>query len=292
MCSIIGWTGELPKGLLSALLVEAESRGRDSTGIAFYLDGNSRGYRQAIPAHAFVKKNNKECGEARRAHFGLAHCRRASRGMPIDNRNAHPYAYGRTFFAHNGSIQNWEDLKKARLATIETQLGNSPTDDEKKGLEARKRYLTAVTTDSMILGPYISQRDFSEVKGSIGLVWMRDDSVYVMRSAKELEATTIIWKPMEKSKEKEDTIHSVTVAASTKRIISDALVSLKNIECEYSWTELAENRLYQLAPDKILDKGPISTNTENSTDTFTSAEVVDEAEVNQEITKLADASGE
>lgn len=132
MCAIIGWAGKLPKGLLTRLLISAEMRGRDSTGVSFRtLDENGKPsnlcYRQVVPARTFVELHGKFMSDARRAHRGIAHTRRASPGMPVDNLNAHPYTWpygkqGRYLFAHNGRIENWLDVKSKWIERYKVEL--------------------------------------------------------------------------------------------------------------------------------------------------------------------------
>lgn len=128
MCAIIGWTGHLPKGLLSSLLIQSGSRGKDSTGLAFYgafeteekdLDGKAKKvmlnghacYRKAMEPSEYVKTYKTVTKSARISPVGIGHTRRASPGMPIDDKNAHPFQYWDFHFAHNGKVDNWTDLK-------------------------------------------------------------------------------------------------------------------------------------------------------------------------------------
>jgi predicted glutamine amidotransferase len=332
MCAIIGWSGKLPKGLLSRLLMQAETRGRDSTGVAFRtVDEKSKAnnlcYRQIVPARTFTDLHKKFMGDARRSIRGIAHTRRASPGMPIDNTNAHPYTYpygslGKYFFAHNGRIHNWTQLKadfqgkfkqeyEAALDTLLpllllegatredlaaassalTPLEVSALNTAQSAIRARGylceawaplvaasarlRYMDLATTDSMVLGPCIENRDFSKVVGCMGLVWMRADKVYVLRYAKEAVAANIIWKYKLKQDDEPDEDQMVTVVASTPEIISDAIAKIADsIDVDYSYIKIDEGRVYRIEPTGLEDEGrvPMEATIE---DEFSSAPVED-----------------
>lgn len=273
MCAIIGWSGLLPKGLLTKMLHEAESRGRDSTGIAFRTEGKNLGYRQAVPADTFIRINGGYMSQARRSLSGLAHTRRASPGMPINDENAHPFAYGRYFFAHNGRIRNWpavkETLTQRYEAALEIAKQADPTSDKVKSFEYTINYVKNATTDSMVLGPYIAERNFEEIVGCMGLVWMKSDEVYVMHSAKELTAANVIWKN-KKGDDRSDNL--VTIAASTPGIIAEAFAQICNdVEFEYDFKTMTENHIYKLTAAGIVDEGAVPVNPANDEDAFTSS---------------------
>jgi glutamine phosphoribosylpyrophosphate amidotransferase len=272
MCAIIGWSGVLPKGIITNLLREAESRGRDSTGIAFRTLGENLGYRQAISADQFIKVNNNMLGQARKSLRGLAHCRRASRGMPINDDNAHPFIFGKYFFAHNGKISNWEVLLKQRIEQHTKELADlkaasEPNQRRIRWNEYLLQYLGKITTDSMVLGPYIAERNFQEVEGCFGLVWMATENVYVCHSCKELEAVEIIWHYKD-GDDKSD--QALTIAASTKEIVAEAFAAVKTIEYNYKFVTLEENRIYRLEPTGCVDEGVVPVNPKNYEDAFTS----------------------
>jgi hypothetical protein len=81
MCAIIGWQGHMPRGFLSRLILESGSRGKDSTGVAFYgkfkdkNDGNFMGigaYKDAVEPIDFIQDDDvkKILSDARRSPAG------------------------------------------------------------------------------------------------------------------------------------------------------------------------------------------------------------------------------
>lgn len=306
MCAIIGWSGLMPKGLLSKLLVQAESRGKDSVGMAYRVDGKNVCYRHAVPAREFVTSSEKLVGEARRSLRGLAHTRRASPNMPVDNANAHPFGFWKYFFAHNGRITNWQELKNALViryqtayedalaalgqlsidrAAVDAALAHAvtPVDKDKRpaGLDDNLTMLKAIpgydalyaaaycvdyarkiTTDSMVLGPYIDTRDLSGVVGCMGLVWMRGNSVYAFRHGKEATAATIVWKYLSPKANEPSGDQVVTVVASTQEIISLALAAMdsKVVEFSFSFFDFPENTVFRIEPSGLETEGQIPVN--------------------------------
>jgi predicted glutamine amidotransferase len=262
MCAIIGWKGDLPKGLLSHLLEEAQRRGKDSTGIGYRTtQGNLVTYRQAVRAETFVKDNSKVMSEARRQPYGIAHTRRASKGMPVDNRNAHPFVFAGYVFAHNGKVDNWKELKDKWI--------NHYKDNE--NCKKYHDYFLNATTDSMVLGPYIKARNFEEVEGCLGLTWIKGNDVYAFHSAKELVGATILWNYTEGD---DQATHTVTVVASTIDIIGKSLSAVRKISSEFHAIQLDENKIYKLTEAGLVDEGCVPYNAANHADNFTS-EVLD-----------------
>jgi len=314
MCAIIGWAGKIPKGLLTRMLIGAETRGKDSTGLAFRAveDGKTCNlcYRHIVPARTFVDIHKDFVGDARRSFRGIAHTRNASPGMPIDNSNAHPYVYpwenmGKYYFAHNGRIQNWKVIKAEQIEIYSRELnelisefvaltasGEKPMTAEEvkvvltalakaerepvskeqdalkalaedkfnaaQGIAARLRYVENATTDSMILGPCIENRDFSEVDGCMALVWMKADNVYTFRSAKEAVAATVVWKYKKPASGEPADDQLVTIVASTKEIIEKSFDKIADaVDSDIAFINYDEGRIYRLMPNTMVDEGRV-----------------------------------
>ena len=212
MCAIISWCGKLPTGLLYQLLHAAESRGRDSTGVAYWDAelGQNMLVKHAVTAASFTKVNSKYVDTAQRSISGIAHTRNASPKMPIDNDNAHPFLYETWVFAHNGVVRNWRTLKTHYLEQFVTEAINDP------GLESRVDYLK---------GPAIESMDFTSVHGALGLVWLHGQKAYAFRSKKELTAARVEWNYASSTE-----IHETVLVASTWGIIEKALAAIKNVK--------------------------------------------------------------
>lgn len=267
MCAILGWNGKMPKGLISNLLRGMESRGRDSTGIAFRVKTSSgqmqnKCYRLADTAHRFVTENESILSDARRSVIGIAHTRRASPNMPINDRNAHPFPYWRFFFAHNGKIQNWRTIKSLLQNHFASEAKRLAAENNPmaKTAEYCTDYANSITTDSMVLGPYIESRDFRSIQGCMGLVWMMGPNVYTLRFEKEAVACTVVWRytsiELAEKETSEDEI--ITVVASTPEIIKNAFEKCSGIEFELgSVVEFTEGHIYRIEPDGLLDEGAV-----------------------------------
>jgi hypothetical protein len=205
-------------------------------------------------------------------------------GMPVDERNAHPFPYWRYFFAHNGKIQNWREIKEllidyftseAKRLREAGQLAEADTADYCVGYSQR------ITTDSMVLGPYIEARKFTSIIGCMGLVWIRENNVYVLRYAKEAVAATIIWKSIQpEAGESEDQL--VTLVASTQQIISGAFEKMAGIEYDISFKAFPEGHIFRVEPTGLIDEGLVEMNTPVE-DAFTSEVVESEAEQEAEL---------
>ena len=265
MCAIIGWSGKLPKGLLTSMLLQAEKRGHDSTGIAYRLDGQNKSVREAVPASKFVsgRENSSLLSQARRSLRGIAHTRRASPNMPVDHRNAHPFPFWRYFFAHNGRIVNWPDVKETLIDHYTMELNGADINNDVERIKTARycleycqgklvdgAYIGGITTDSMVIGPYINGRDFSSLVGCMGLAWMIKNQVYVFRYAKEVVGVNIIWQGSEDKQ-----CHLLTLAASTYEIIYESLSRVDGLESHIVEHELTEGVVYRLEPTGFVQEG-------------------------------------
>jgi glutamine phosphoribosylpyrophosphate amidotransferase len=259
MCAILNWCGELPPGLLANLLVEMQSRGRDSTGISWVTDTGKRMLlKHDVPANVFVENQAKHLAVIEKNRSGIAHTRRASKGMPVNVQNAHPFAYCGYVFAHNGIVQNWRSIRENYIATY---------------VDESLKYAKSIQTDSLVLGPMIRNKDFSEAVGSMGLVWISPDGkTWAMRSCKELESVMIEWESTDSTVK-----HKVSIVCSTVDIVYNAIEATHKstgIGYDANGTSMDEHVLYRNTEEGILDCGDVPVNEKNKEDNFTSGKVV------------------
>jgi glutamine phosphoribosylpyrophosphate amidotransferase len=252
----------MPVGLLYQLFHAAEHRGRDSTGVAYWDVDKAQNVvvKHAVTATLFTKFNAQYVSGAQRAPRGIAHTRRASPKMPVDNDNAHPFMYESYVFAHNGVVKNWQQLRDGALPTLEDQTKKDTL------LQSKLDYMKRITTDSMILGPAIESRNFSPAVGALGLVWLHGEKIYAFRSKKELTSAVIKWNTEEKPKEE----NKLIVVASTWEIIALALSKLENVQYDADERILLENHLYEISDETVIDSGQLPVNSANQADKFTS----------------------
>lgn len=255
MCAIIGWSGQLPVGLLHQLLLAAEPRGRHSTGVAYWDEELNQNYvvKQAVPAKVFAKINAERLKMIGKSRQGIAHTRNASPRMPINNLNAHPFVYDSYAFAHNGVVTNWRTIRDSWL--------------ELEKDDPLYRYASKIETDSMVLGPCIKNLDFESVTGCMGLVWLNGTELFVLRSMKEATAARLEWHKTNNGGATPNTAH---IVASTWHIIESALARVKNVEYTATEIVLDENQVYKISADGVTNQGAVPVSHQNKPDAYTS----------------------
>lgn len=190
MCGIIGYLGgETREGdwqgthsLLSELLVQAVSRGRDATGFAALAAPLDHPFNQKIvtakeplPAGEFIAHNPfwRQLRH-RRCISVIGHVRAATHGEPSDNRNNHPFygKVGNSSFAlvHNGIITNAREVADRFSFPMESECDS----------EVAKGLIEA--TGSFPEGLY---RCLTELEGSMALAVMdyRTGTLWLARDA-------------------------------------------------------------------------------------------------------------
>lgn len=125
MCGIFAYTGKGKKDAAKVLLdglTSLEYRGYDSAGIFTPESG-------AIKTPGAVAELRKKVPKGFKGKSGIAHLRWATHGEPTE-RNAHPHSdcEGEVWVAHNGIIENFEELKKKLSAKGHTFVSESDTE--------------------------------------------------------------------------------------------------------------------------------------------------------------------
>ncbi|EUC51632.1 glutamine--fructose-6-phosphate transaminase (isomerizing) [Mogibacterium timidum] len=137
MCGIVGYVGnDAPQGIVIEGLKKLEYRGYDSAGIAVVSDGEIE-LRKHVGAIVNLEKliGKENLG----GHVGIGHTRWATHGAPSDV-NSHPHmsADNRVALVHNGTIENYVEL---RTALEDEGIGfKSDTDSEVAAVLIGKYY--------------------------------------------------------------------------------------------------------------------------------------------------------
>lgn len=138
MCGIIGYNGsENSIPILIQGLKKLEYRGYDSSGIAYFLDGKVKIYKEKGRIEELEKILVPD-----NSTIGIGHTRWATHGKPSQT-NAHPHKVGNVTLAHNGIIENYQELKEELLkkgytfkTETDTEVATALIDDLIKNKES------------------------------------------------------------------------------------------------------------------------------------------------------------
>lgn len=153
MCAILGYSGTIKPYILRGLFRIGSKWGPHSVGLAYDEDGIIKYWKKAESPEYFLRNRNHRLDYAATKTLGFGHVRYATHGEVID-KNAHPFYYGNSVFAHNGVIGNYQQI--------------SPN----------------AVVDSECCGPLIVKRDLSLAQGSVGLIWLEYIPGEVQRGGK------------------------------------------------------------------------------------------------------------
>jgi predicted glutamine amidotransferase len=117
MCRLYGFRCSAHEPVHAPLVAERNSLRRqsiehpDGWGIAAYIRGPLPEVAHGLgPAH--LDPEFERVSGLLQARAVMAHVRLASVGV-VDQKNAHPFVYGRWTFCHNGTVNNFEDTRAA-----------------------------------------------------------------------------------------------------------------------------------------------------------------------------------
>ncbi len=124
MCGIVGYVGnEQARDILLAALKRLEYRGYDSAGIA--VVGKTVQVHKSVGNISVMEQGLPELKGTR----GIAHTRWATHGAP-STKNAHPFVdcTGNIALAHNGIIENYEEIRRELVTKGHTFTSETDTE--------------------------------------------------------------------------------------------------------------------------------------------------------------------
>jgi glucosamine--fructose-6-phosphate aminotransferase (isomerizing) len=129
VCGIVGYVGERPAlDVVMQGLRRLEYRGYDSAGVAV-LDTDSADLRVARKAGKLANLDAELAEVDLAGTLGIGHTRWATHGAPTD-RNAHPHrdCSGAVAVVHNGTLENFAELREGLEARGHTLLSETDTE--------------------------------------------------------------------------------------------------------------------------------------------------------------------
>jgi predicted glutamine amidotransferase len=149
----------------------------DGWGMAA-LDGAERHVAKS-PGQASEDPEYHRLAKERLGDTGLVHLRWATPGLPVEDRNTHPFTFGEYAFAHNGAIHPQNRLPELLPPGWEQRLAGT-TDSERyflrimSGLEAGGGDMVAAIADTV----RIIRRDFSST--CLNAILLGPDALYAI----------------------------------------------------------------------------------------------------------------
>ncbi len=173
MCGLFGYITRSGGGpnlaRLRRIAAVTETRGRHAFGLA-WLDSAGKIHTFKRPGAATEGLDDLE--RCRDARIVLGHCRYATHGDPLDNRNNHPHPAGDGWLVHNGVVRNYQHLIDAHDLRMRTEC-----DSEVLGLMIAKS-----------AGPVSARtaRTVAQAEGNLALLGLWRDRMVLARRGNPL----------------------------------------------------------------------------------------------------------
>lgn len=194
MCGIISASSRnhLDFSAIKLGMLQADDRGGHSSGISVRGDENLV-VRQVANAKMFINDKGNNVQIPRNNYSFIGHTRFATQGEK-NIENTHPFSFGNVIGVHNGSIDNFKQLKNKYIQQYRADVEEWCGENWKEQLDVDERTDLNVNNDSKLLYYLIWKKGLSnvleELRGSLALVFYKrengEEYMYFYRHDKPL----------------------------------------------------------------------------------------------------------